>query len=302
MCRSEVLSPSIISYYPTQETQALAYRDQPLREGAIHISAPHIYGQVLESLELQPSHSVLNLGSGTGYLSCMMQHLCPQGRIVSVEVDAPSVEHCQTSVAWWQAEAQLALRPLEVITGNAYHLESSVLFDRIYVGAAIDEADLARIVDLLRPGGIFVGPGRTIVVVPFVDDGAIVSHTYVLHSRRRAPQGRAPRLEPVGAHGPSQRTGTPPFERLYRTLPHGRPLFFHDTAPSCACGDSAPGLDSGDAQVLSRQLSPGLQDTPVVHPSTGTPAIQDQRREFSTTLGLDGDSLVHRSQLVRTAR
>ena len=51
----------------------MAYTDQPLKEGNVHISAPHIYGSVLEALDLQPNKSLrfLNAGSGTGYLTCI---------------------------------------------------------------------------------------------------------------------------------------------------------------------------------------------------------------------------------------
>jgi protein-L-isoaspartate O-methyltransferase len=50
-----------------------AYSDRPIREGLVHISAPHIYCTVLEALELTPgaSFSFLNIGSGSGYLTCI---------------------------------------------------------------------------------------------------------------------------------------------------------------------------------------------------------------------------------------
>lgn len=52
----------------------MAHADQPLKEGNIHLSAPHIYGSALEALELQPNSSLsfLNIGSGTGYVSCIV--------------------------------------------------------------------------------------------------------------------------------------------------------------------------------------------------------------------------------------
>ena len=55
----------------------LAYSDQPLKEGKIHISAPHIYCTVLEALQLEENSSIsfLNIGSGTGYLSCIIAEI-----------------------------------------------------------------------------------------------------------------------------------------------------------------------------------------------------------------------------------
>mmetsp|Transcript_7457 Transcript_7457/g.13587 ORF Transcript_7457/g.13587 Transcript_7457/m.13587 type:complete len:85 (-) Transcript_7457:1511-1765(-) len=53
--------------------QSMAHSDQPLKEGNVHISAPHIYGSAIEALDLVPnsSTSFLNIGSGTGYISCI---------------------------------------------------------------------------------------------------------------------------------------------------------------------------------------------------------------------------------------
>ena len=54
---------------------------------------------------------------------------------------------------------------IEVIHGNALNLkldkgECALGFDRIYIGAAIGKGDLPRFKQLLKPGGILVGPGK----------------------------------------------------------------------------------------------------------------------------------------------
>jgi protein-L-isoaspartate O-methyltransferase len=55
----------------------MAHTDQPLKEGNVHLSAPHIYGSVLEAFELEQDSSLsfLNIGSGSGYLSCIVAEI-----------------------------------------------------------------------------------------------------------------------------------------------------------------------------------------------------------------------------------
>jgi protein-L-isoaspartate O-methyltransferase len=153
-----------------QSRQDMAHTDQPLKEGNIHISAPHIYGTVLEALELPPqsSASFLNLGSGTGYLSCIAAEILgPHGHVVAVELHPDVLEHAAASQqVWLEHRVQdLGVAPLTALQGNALYIETNqgearLGFDRIYIGAAVDTAGLVRMCELLRPGGILVGPGE----------------------------------------------------------------------------------------------------------------------------------------------
>jgi len=57
--------------YYLPEHKDSAYKDLAWKNGNIHLSAPCIYAEVMESLQLKPGLSFLNLGSGTGYLSTL---------------------------------------------------------------------------------------------------------------------------------------------------------------------------------------------------------------------------------------
>lgn len=59
------------AFYFTEGDKSTAYKDMAWKNRNLHISAPCIYSQVMESLELKEGMSFLNLGSGTGYLNTM---------------------------------------------------------------------------------------------------------------------------------------------------------------------------------------------------------------------------------------
>mmetsp|Transcript_38520 Transcript_38520/g.84544 ORF Transcript_38520/g.84544 Transcript_38520/m.84544 type:complete len:333 (-) Transcript_38520:280-1278(-) len=149
--------------------EELAHTDQPLKEGNIHISAPHIYGAALEALELKQNStlSFLNIGSGTGYLSAIVAKILgPKSLNFGIEIHQDVIDHCHSSLKAWSSShgpTNAARSHPRIIRGNGLCISASVGesilgFDRIYIGAAIQRSNLLHISKLLSPGGILVGP------------------------------------------------------------------------------------------------------------------------------------------------
>lgn len=59
------------AFYYTEPYKQNAYKDLAWKDGNLHLSAPCIYSEVLENLELGEGMCFLNIGSGTGYFSTM---------------------------------------------------------------------------------------------------------------------------------------------------------------------------------------------------------------------------------------
>lgn len=60
------------AHFLPDELKSQAHHDQPLRNRLVHHSAPHIYAQVLSSMNIQPDHRFLCIGSGSGYFNSMV--------------------------------------------------------------------------------------------------------------------------------------------------------------------------------------------------------------------------------------
>lgn len=134
--------------------RALAYADLPLPIGHGEVMfKPVVEGRALQAMAIEPGDSVLEIGTGTGWLAACMGRLARE--VTSIEL------HDDLAVA---ARARLAENGfgdnVNVAIADALAYEPGRQFDVVCVGGAVDEIP-ARFVQWLRPGGrLFAVRGR----------------------------------------------------------------------------------------------------------------------------------------------
>ena len=134
---------------------ARPYFDAPIQLNGVHQSAPGIYATALGALELKRGLSFLNVGAGSGYFSALVSYFtgAKAAMHVTLELKPELVAHART-----RCEA-LGLTHIKWVCGNLFDVQRDgcMQFDRIYVGAGAG-ADARFLFELLKPGGIVVGP------------------------------------------------------------------------------------------------------------------------------------------------
>ena len=117
------------------------------------MSAPHMYSMVLTALDLQPGQSFLNIGSGSGYLSCLASCLLGDcGLSHGIEISEPLLQHSKEACKRWfdgilaRREAgevdlpNVSREGVSFVQGNCFDIDVatssfSCKYDRIYIGA-----------------------------------------------------------------------------------------------------------------------------------------------------------------------
>lgn len=155
-----------------EEYQVEAYEDYPLPIGfGQTISQPTTVFFMLELLSPGKGHSILDIGSGSGWTTALLAHIVgEEGKVVGLEVIPGLVEMGQKNLGkygfpWakiWQAER------------GEVGLPSEGPFDRILVSAEFFDEVPQKLIDQLKPGGILVAPAiGSIVKIHKRKDGEV---------------------------------------------------------------------------------------------------------------------------------
>jgi len=136
---------------------ARAYEDQPLAIGAGQtISQPRVVAYMLARLAVAPGHRVLDVGSGSGYVSALLAQLAAaDGEVVAVERQPALLERSRVPLAELYTDelAAVELRLADAGLGCAERAP----FDRIHVACACPTLPEA-LVEQLAPGGRMILP------------------------------------------------------------------------------------------------------------------------------------------------
>ena len=157
--------------FVAESHKALAYADLelPLGHGQ-KMMKPVVEGRMLQALELQPGDEVLEIGTGSGYISACLGDLARD--VLSLEIQPELAASARAKL-----DAAKLGNNVRIEVADALQWDTARKFDAICVTGAVD-ADPARFAKWLRPGGrLFVVTGRSPVMEAklFKADGSVQS-------------------------------------------------------------------------------------------------------------------------------
>ena len=115
---------------------------------------PMVVGRILQALALQGGEEVLEIGTGSGYLSACLAQL--GGRVRSIELHEQLADYARANLRTLAVEL-----PIEVLVADAMQLAEESRYDAIVLTASLPIYQ-ARFEQALRPGGrMFVVVGAT---------------------------------------------------------------------------------------------------------------------------------------------
>jgi len=144
-----------------------AYEDSPQTIGyGATISAPHMHASAAESLlsYIKPDRDcrVLDIGSGSGYLTAVLAHLIGNGpgggKVVGIEHIEPLAKMARENMAKSaQGRAMLESGKVEFVVGDGRKgYPAAGPYDAIHVGAAAKELHPELVEQLKAPGRMFI--------------------------------------------------------------------------------------------------------------------------------------------------
>lgn len=140
--------------FAPQRFRDQAYEDHPLPIGeAQTISQPYIVALMLEALALTPSDKVLEVGTGSGYVTALLAQLVRE--VISIERHPSLADHSR------QLLADLGYKNVKVLAGDGSRgLPEFAPYDAIIVSAAAPVLPQEMIEQLADPGRMIVPVGE----------------------------------------------------------------------------------------------------------------------------------------------
>lgn len=138
-------------YFVPASDRNWAYEDRPLpMEYGQTVTQPHVVAYMLEQLDIQPNHRVLEVGTGLGYQAAILGHLARE--VYSLEIIASLGEKAHQNLG------QLGYRNIHVKLGNGFRgAPSHTPYDRIIVCGAAPEIP-AILLEQLNVDGKLIMP------------------------------------------------------------------------------------------------------------------------------------------------
>ena len=134
-------------------SQAYADHPSPIGEGQT-ISQPYIVALMLEALALTPVDKVLEVGTGSGYVTALLADLTAQ--VVSIERHAVLADEARGVLA------RLGYTNVHVIAGDGTQgFSEHAPYDAILVSAASAELPPALVAQLAEGGRLIIPVGRS---------------------------------------------------------------------------------------------------------------------------------------------
>jgi protein-L-isoaspartate(D-aspartate) O-methyltransferase len=131
--------------------RADAYRDTALAIACGQtISQPFVVAYMTEQLQLEPSHRVLEIGTGSGYQAAILSRLCRE--VLSIERFRTLADRARTRLE------KLRCDNVEVMLGDGFDVPTNLgVFHRIIVTAAMVEIP-ETLTQRLDDDGILIAP------------------------------------------------------------------------------------------------------------------------------------------------
>jgi len=131
-----------------------AYEDHPIPIGEDQtISQPYIVAVMLQALNLSPAKNVLEIGTGSGYVTALLAEMT--ARVVSIE------RHPALADAARKLLAGMGYNNIRVVAGDGSHgFPEAAPYDAILVSAAAPELPPALVSQLAEGGRMMIPIGR----------------------------------------------------------------------------------------------------------------------------------------------